>query len=159
MRRTGVFETIFAAALASVMGLGAADAAALAHGPESYEAGDTSGTVLPVWLLRYKLRQQGYQDIAAVRPAETGFVVDARDRWGRTVRLLVDRASGEILPGDGFGMRHLARADVADLLEQHGLALCSPIVRSEDRYEMKALDGAGRLCTVGVDPLTGTMWY
>jgi hypothetical protein len=159
MGRTGIFETVFAAAFASVMGLGAGGAAALDHGPDTYRAEPSGGAALPAWLVRHKLRQQGYQDIEAVRAADDGFIVDARDQWGRRVRLLVDRSTGEILAQPGFGMAHLGVADVAALVEQQGMALCSRIVRCADRYEMKALDGQGALRDVHVDPLTGAMWF
>ena len=159
MRRTGIFETVFAAAFASVMGLGAAGAATLEQGPDTYRAEPAGGSSLPVWLVRHKLRQQGYQDIEAVRAAEHGFAVDARDEWGRRVRLLVDRSTGEIMPQPGYGMAHLGVAEVAALVEQKGMALCSRIVRCDDRYELKALDGQGALRDVHVDPLTGAMWF
>src|SRR5271169_228564 len=79
MRDTRLYTTAFAAAFASLLGLGPGAAANLSTPPQSYESERTGGETLPIWLVRYKLRKRGYQDIYRVSAEGDGFAVCAHD--------------------------------------------------------------------------------
>jgi hypothetical protein len=159
MFNTRLFAAAFAAALASLLGLGPEAGAALGSRPEAYPARHESATALPVWLVRYKLRQRGYRDITAVHALPDGFAVLAQDRWGRRVKLYVDGASGEAVPRGGYGLAHLAPADVAAQLAALGYARVSPIAFRRQHYEALASSAQGEPVRLHIDPLSGAVWH
>ncbi len=155
-RRSG---TAFAAALASLLGLGPQSAAALALGPEAYQAAPESGAPLPAWLVRHKLRQLGYRDIIHVEALRPGFAVQAQDRWGRRVKLYVDAATGEPVPQGGYGLAHLKREEVEDRLGRLGYQCLGPIASRDGHYQVLARGAAGERCLLNVDALSGAVWH
>ena len=167
MRDSRFFATAFAAALASLLGLGPGAAADLAAAPESYQARDADSAPLPVWLVRYKLRQAGYHDIADVRPvvngvaqgAAHGFAVLAQDRWGRRVKLYVDGASGAVRPQEGYGLAPLRREEVAEHLAALGYDCLAPAIACADRYEVLARDAERGEVRLNIDPVSGAVWH
>ncbi|HUI17271.1 MAG TPA: hypothetical protein VL244_06365 [Alphaproteobacteria bacterium] len=159
MRSTRLFAATLAAALASLLGLGPEAAAGLDSRPETYQARHESAAALPVWLVRYKLRQHGYRDITAVSALPDGFAVLAHDRWGRRVRLFVDGASGETVPRGGYGLAHLKPADVAAHLAALGYECLSPISFRHQHYEALARAGQAEPLRLHVDPLSGAVWH
>lgn len=159
MRDTRILGTAFAAALASLLGLGPASAGDLSRPPESFQAREESGATLPVWLVRYKLRQLGYHDISRVSAQGDGFAVLAQDRWGRRVKLYVDGLSGEVVPRGGFGLAHLTREDVARRLSALGYECLAPVDYREERYQVLARTTDGKRLRLAIDPLSGAVWH
>ena len=158
MRDTRIFTTAFAAALASLLGLGPGAAADLSSSPQSYESERASGESLPIWLVRYKLRQRGYQDIYRVSMEVGGFAVLAHDRWGRHVRLFVDPHSGNVIPRPGYGLAQLRPGDVNRHLASLGFKPLSEPSYRDDHYEALAEDAQGTWQIVKIDPVSGAAW-
>jgi hypothetical protein len=158
MRNSRLFGTAFAAALVSLLGLGPDAAAGLGSRPETYQARHESAAALPLWLVRYKLRQRGYRDITAVSALSDGFAVRAQDRWGRRVKLYVDGASGEAVPRGGYGLAHLTPADVAARLAALGYECVSPIAFRHRHYVALARAGQVEPLRLHIDPLSGAVW-
>ena len=152
-----IFGTAFAAALASLLGLGPSGAAGLSVGPAAYQA-TAAAPVLPLWLVRFKLRQRGYQDISALTAAGDGLAVRAHDRWGRDVRILVDPKSGDEIARAGYGIAHLDAGELATRLASVGLVPVSAAYRDE-ALSVVARDADGIDRAVRVDPVTGTIWF
>ena len=159
MRDSRFFTTAFAAALASLLGLGSGAAADLASAPESYQARDADSAPLPLWLVRYKLRQSGYQDILRVSPLPDAFVVLAQDRWGRRVKLYVDAASGTVVPREGYGLAQLRREEVAGHLAALGYECLTPAALSAGHYEVLARGPEARTLQLNIDPVSGAVWH
>ncbi|HXQ65157.1 MAG TPA: hypothetical protein VN980_01175 [Alphaproteobacteria bacterium] len=159
MRDTRILGTAFAAALASLLGLGPASAGDLSRPRESFQAGEESGGTLPVWLVRYKLRQLGYQDITRVSAQGDGFAVLAQDRWGRRVKLFVDAVTGEVVPRGGYGLAHLTREDVAQRLSALGYECLAPVDYREEHYQVLARTAEGKRLGLAIDPLSGAVWH
>lgn len=159
MRDTRLFTTAMAATLASLLGLGPEAAADLESRPQAYHAQSQAGAALPVWLVRYKLRQLGYQDIYRVLDEGDGYAVQAHDRWGRHVKLFVDSRTGEVVPRAGYGLAHLRREDVPRHLETLGYQCLAPAANEGERYRVVACDERGERLMVRVDPLTGAVWF
>jgi hypothetical protein len=153
-----IFGTAFAAALASLLGLGPSGAANLSVGPSAYEA-TAEMPALPIWLVRFKLRQKGYQDIAGVDETGDGLAVRAHDRWGRDVKILVDRKSGEEIAHPGYGLAHLDAAELATRLEALGLTPLAPAAYRDGTIRVLARDDEGARHIVRVDPITATAWF
>jgi hypothetical protein len=153
-----IFGTAFAAALASLLGLGPSGAANLSAGPSAYEATAEAPT-LPIWLVRFKLRQKGYQDIAEIDETGDGLAVRAHDRWGRDVRILVDRKSGEEIARPGYGLAHLDAAELGTRLDALGLAPMAPAAYRDGTIRVLARDADGARHAVRLDPITGTAWF
>jgi len=158
MRDTRVFTAAFAAALASLLGLGPGAAADLSSPPLSYESERASGEALPIWLVRYKLRQHGYQNIHRVSAEAGGFAVRAHDRWGRHVKLFVDPHSGNVLPRPGYGVAHLRPEDLNRHLASLGYKCLSAPAYRDDHYEAIAEDAQGTRHVVNIDPVSGAAW-
>lgn len=158
MRETRLFATAIAAALASLLGLGPEAAADLESRPQAYQAQSQGGTALPVWLVRFKLRQLGYQDIYRVRAEDGGFAVQAHDRWGRHVKLFVDARTGEVVPRAGYGLAHLRRDDVPRHLEALGYRCLAPAAYRDEHYRVVVRDQDGERRMVRIDPLSGAVW-
>lgn len=159
MRDSRFFTTAFAAALASLLGLGPGAAADLAAAPESYQAREAGSAPLPLWLVRYKLRQSGYQDILDVSPLPDAFAVLAQDRWGRRVKLYVDAASGAVVPREGYGLAHLRREEVKGHLAALGYECLAPAAASAEHYEVLARAPDGRTLRLNIDPVSGAVWH
>ncbi len=158
MRDTRLFTTAIAAALASLLGLGPEAAAALESRPQAYQAQSQGATALPIWLVRYKLRQLGYQDIHRVRAEADGFAVHAHDRWGRPIKLFVDSRTGELVPRAGYGLAHLRRDDVPRHLEALGYQCLAPAAYRDEHYQVVARGQDGERRMVRVDPVSGAVW-
>lgn len=159
MRETRLFGTAFAAALASLLGLGAAAAADLDSRPQAYHARAETGAALPVWLVRYKLRQLGYRDIYRVSAATGGFSVFAYDRWGRHVKLFVDARTGDATAMEGHGLAHLSTHDVVRHLAALGYECLAPVAYRDEHYRVLARDADGVPRMLKVDPLSGAAWF
>ncbi|HYB11752.1 MAG TPA: hypothetical protein VEJ16_19000 [Alphaproteobacteria bacterium] len=158
MRDTRLYTTAFAAAFASFLGLGSGAAAGLATPPQSYESERIAGETLPIWLVRYKLRQRGYQDIYRVNVEGDGFAVHAHDCWGRHVKLYVDGCSAQVIPRPGFGLAHLCLEDVAPHLASLGYDCLTEPTYRDDHFQALARDTAGVRSIVNIDPLSGAVW-
>ena len=158
MRDTRLYTTAFAAAFASLLGLGPGAAANLSTPPQSYESERTGGETLPIWLVRYKLRQRGYQDIYRVSAEGDGFAVCAHDCWGRHVKLFVDAHSADVIPRPGYGLAHLRPEDVTPHLASLGYACLTEPAYHGDHYRALARDAQGMRHVVNVDPLSGAVW-
>lgn len=159
MRETRFFSAAFAAALASLLGLGPSAAADLGSRPHSYQTQPESGARLPVWLVRFKLRQRGYQDITDVSEDVDGFAVRAYDRWGRLAKLFVDPYTGEVISRAGYGLAHLSRNDLALHLEALGFEPLAPAAYRDQHYRVIVRDESGACRTVNIDPLSGAVWF
>lgn len=159
MRETRFFSTAFAAALASLLGLGPSGAADLNSRPQSFQAEPASGVRLPIWLVRFKLRQRGFQDITEVSEDDDGFAVRAYDRWGRLTKLFVDPHTAEVIPRAGYGLAHLRRDELAGHLEALGFEPLAPATRRDGHYRVIAHDKSGSRRIVNIDPLSGTVWF
>lgn len=158
MRDNRFFTTAFAAAIASLLGLGAGAAADLNRAPQSYETSRESDEVLPAWLVRYKLRRLGYQDILHVSANGDGLVIRAVDRWGREVKLCVDPHDGRVLPRAGYGLAHLRAGEVERRLAALGYeCLRAPNYR-DGHYRALVRDETGRQQRLGLDALSGAVW-
>ena len=158
MRDTRLFTTAIAAALASLLGLGPEAAADLENRPQAYQAQSQGAAALPIWLIRYKLRQLGYQDIYRVRAEADGFAVQAHDRWGRHVKLFIDSRTGEVVPRAGYGLAHLRPDDVPRHLEALGYQCLTPVAYRDEHYLVVARDRDGERRIVRVDPVSGAVW-
>jgi hypothetical protein len=152
------FGTAFAAALASLLGLGPSAGADLSMGPSAYQA-TTAAAALPIWLVRFKLRQRGYQDITDIDEAGEGLAVRALDRWGRPVKILVDRLSGAVLPRAGYGLAHLRGDELERRLASLGLEPLAPASYRDRSIRVLARDAGGQRHMVRIDPVTGTAWF
>ncbi|HLI12955.1 MAG TPA: hypothetical protein VKY65_15285 [Alphaproteobacteria bacterium] len=158
MRETRAFMAAFAAALASVLGMGTTAAAGSNSAPQDYHADAATGAVLPTWLVRFKLRQLGYQDLGDIVDMADGFAVEARDRWGRRVRLFVDARRGEIVPRRGYGLAHLRAADLPAHLDALGYRCLGVLAYRDGCYRAVAQDPAGCELQVNIDAYTGAVW-
>jgi hypothetical protein len=159
MRETRLFGTAFAAALASLLGLGPSAAVGLESTPQSYQAAPDDSEALPVWLVRFKLRRQGYQDIYRVSEAADGFAVRAHDQWGRHVKLFVDARTGRVVPRAGYGLAHLRAEDVTRHLGDLGYEILVPVTYRDQHFQVIARDARGARHLVNVDPLSGAFWF
>jgi len=159
MRESRLFGTAFAAALASLLGLGPGAASGLQAPPEAYQAQQESGSAMPLWLVRYKLRRRGYQDISAASAGPDGFTVLAQDRWGRRVKLYVDGASGEAVPRSGYGLAQLKAADVPAHIAGLGYRCLGPVGASRQHFEVLARMGAQEPVRLHIDPVSGAVWH
>lgn len=158
MRDARFFTAAMAAALASLLGLGPGAAAEIEIRPQAYQAQLQGGAPLPVWLVRYKLRQLGYQDIYRVRAEDDGYAALAHDHWGRHVKLFVDSRTGEVVPRAGYGLARLRPDDVQRHLEALGYQCLTPVVYRDEHYQVIARGRDGARRTIRVDPVTGAAW-
>lgn len=121
----------------------------------SIYAADFPEKSMPMTSIIGKLEAKGFVDVYEVEYDDKVYHVKARNAQGKDVEATVDPISGKITPTKVAPSSKITLMDAVKKVEQAGYHNIYKIERSDDKYEMSALDKDGKKVSLEVDGKTG----